>query len=141
MTDFIGYLCFGFILWVGLNQVPIIYVMVSVMGYEWIVALFLSAIFLFFPTLDMLFLFNTGLQNQLVTINNYWSIWFLILFQIIVLTVFWDLMNGKFADFFEVPRGFAAETVVVIQSLAYLTQILIFAVFTISVGIDYGVLL
>ena len=119
----------------------IINVMVSVMGYEWIVALFLSAIFLFFPTLDGLFLFNTGLQDQLVTVNNYWSIWFLILFQIIVLTVFWDLMNGKFADFFDVPRGFAAETVIVIQYGLYLIQIIIFSVFTISVGIDYGVLL
>ena len=60
-TETIKWITLAQIIVVYLLQIPLVSIMIGVMQYEWIIALFLSVIYLLFPTVSLLFMFNSGL--------------------------------------------------------------------------------
>jgi hypothetical protein len=60
-TDTFKWFCLAQVIILYFNQIFELVVMIVAMGFEWILALFLSACFLFFPTMQLVFLFNFGL--------------------------------------------------------------------------------
>ena len=83
-----------------INQVPLFVGLIIEMGYEWVIAVFISFSFLLFPSLNGLFLFSSNLQSQLLTSDNVWSLWFLQIFQVFGLMIFIELMTGEFISHF-----------------------------------------
>ena len=71
--------------------------MVQVFGFVWVLALFLTAVYLFFPWFQFLFMFNLGFQKNLLEKERFWSVWFYLLFQIWTMVTFADLIIGNFA--------------------------------------------
>ena len=66
-TIIIQYLTLVQILWVYINQIPLFVAMIVELDYEWIIALFLSALFMMFPSINILFMFSPALQSNLLT--------------------------------------------------------------------------
>ena len=135
------WLTFAMILVLLVNQIPLLVLMIEIMGWEWIVSLFLSAIYLLFPVLHTFFLFNLGFQKNLLVADKFWSIWFYLLFQIASLVSYSDLLIGNFANYFQLPRDGWTEAMVVYQDICYGWEILLFSAFVISLSIDYGLVL
>ncbi len=54
------------IAYVFINQVPLFLAMVIEMGYEWIIAVFISTVYLVYPSLAIIFMFSTILQQKLL---------------------------------------------------------------------------
>ena len=66
-TIIIQYFTLAQILWVYINQLPLFLAMILQLNYEWIIALFLSALYMMFPSLNILFMFSPALQSNLLT--------------------------------------------------------------------------
>ena len=115
--------------------------MIGVMQYEWIIAVFLSVIYLLFPSVELLFMFNYGLQKSLISEDKFWSIWFILLFQISSLVTLYDLLVGNFANYFKITSDFWSKATTYVQSSAYLVEIILFSTYVISLSIDYGLIL
>ena len=140
-TESLRWLTFIMVLQVFFTQIPLFILMVVIMQFEWILALFMSTVYLLYPAVATLFLFNYGLEKSLLTVEKFWSIWFALLFQVASLFIFKDLLVGKFADFFEIPRGFWSNLVVEFQTVTYALELIFFSGFVISLSVDYGILL
>ena len=97
------YVSLADIAFVFINQVPLFLTMILEMGYEWIIAVFISTVYLVYPTLAIIFMFSTILQQKLLNKYNFWSIWFIILFQVSALFVNQELLAGSFAGYFNIP--------------------------------------
>ena len=74
------WVAFGQIWVVAGTQVLVFIAMVVGMQFEWIISLFLSVLYLMFPTVSALFLLNKGLQMNLMSTDNNWAIWFGLIF-------------------------------------------------------------
>ena len=61
--------------------------MVIELGFEWIIAVFISLVYLGFPTLNLFFMFSPALQSNMLTVDSVWSVWFIIGFQISALVL------------------------------------------------------
>ena len=74
--------------------------MTVTMGYEWILSVFMSVAFLFFPALNVLFMFSPTLKDDILTNNTAWAVWFVYIFEISIFFIFTDLYLGDFAFIF-----------------------------------------
>ena len=113
-TEIIKWFCFFSIFIVYFWQISVFFVMTFVLEFEWILSLFISSIYLLFPTLAMIFLFNLGLQKNLLTPANTWSIWFAIIFQLTVLIMNDNMLTGQFADYFKLQKSIWTNLLVVV---------------------------
>ena len=105
-TTVLQYITMSLIVWLYIVQVPLFVGMILTMGYEWILGVFMSFAFLFFPSLNILFMFSPSLKSDLLTTNTAWSVWFVMLFEMAILAIFTDLYVGDFASIFEIPTSF-----------------------------------
>lgn len=119
----------------------IMVLMVEIFGFVWVLAVFLTGVYLFFPWFQFLFLFNLGFQKNLVTKERFWAVWFYLLLQIWSMVTLADLMIGNFARYFEIPITLGSVLAVIYQAVQYAFEIIWFAAYVVSLSIDYGLLL
>ena len=115
---------------------PLFVGMIIEMGYEWILAVFISFSFLFFPSLNVLFMFSPSLKEDLLTDDTVWSIWFIYLFELAVLYIFYDLMLGDFAQYFEIPTSFWTDVFIWIQIVSMSIELVLFLAYLLSATVD-----
>lgn len=133
--------CLGFIITTYILQVFVFTAMVVVMKFEWILSLFFSIVFLAFPSIELQVIFNQNLQQNILTQESVWSIWFMLLFQLAALVVILELTMGDFSDYFALPSEFWSEFVLILQAVTYSAEIALFMSFMLSLGFDYGLIL
>ena len=120
------------------TQIAMFFALTLDMGFEWIISLFLSMGFMFFPILQIWFLYNKNMEQALMNRQNSWSIWFWMLFQLSALVVVRELVVGSFAEYFQVmPRELWSQIVVYSQVYGYGVEIFFFFCYIISLMTDY----
>ena len=88
--------------------------MVFGMEFEWIVALFMSVLYMMFPMVSVMFLLNKGLQLNLMSSDSSWVIWFGMIFQISALFINNEILVGGFSEYFEIPLNFWSKAIIYI---------------------------
>lgn len=94
--------------------------------------------FLFFPCLQVFFLFNYAIQKNFIQWDKLWAIWFFLIMQMGSLFIFTDLSIGNFAQYFKIPKTFWTDIVVIYQDIMYSLDIAFFGVFVIALSYDYA---
>lgn len=117
---------FGFIMAIFVYQVLVIYLMIGQFTYEWIIAGFLTLVFLIFPIGQLMIMFNPKLEVGLLDKGNDWIIWFAILAQIVMLFFFGETTVGEFKQYFQVPGDWWTVLLVWVQILLYGVEIILY---------------
>ena len=86
-------------------------------------------------------MFNSGFENNLLSRDKFWSIWVILVFQIVYLVSYTDLLIGDFAAYFNIPGGTWSQAMIIYQDVCYGLDILGFSSYIISLGIDKGLIL
>ena len=93
-------MCLGLIVAVYVGQIFVFTQITEVMGFEWILALFFSIIYLAFPTIEIQVIFNENLQRKMLTEESSWALWFMVLVQIYALVAVLEVTQGEFSEYF-----------------------------------------
>eukprot|EP00347_Sterkiella_histriomuscorum_P009430 403341245 len=115
------------------------YFMINVNGYDVLFTILYTIFWLILPVFNFVFLLSDETFKYNFLSANIWAVWFALFCQIGFVLISWQLFIGGFSAHMDVNVTSASVTVVILESVCYFIQSVLFVLYARSQADDMGI--